>query len=214
MSEPDTSSLTPAYTIAEASRYIGVNASTIRNWFRGTEAILRPASSGRISYLDLIQAHVLHTIRRGYHIAMRKVRIAAETLKKLRGSLNYLAHKDFYVDEKHLFIMLDEQLISLSEGGQRVDQEVIKQGLKQLDYGEDGFSDQFFPKADGVLQREFAVNPKVNFGRLHLTRLGISAEYIRDRFIAGERISEIALDYGANELEVEEAIRWHERLAA
>lgn len=211
---PDEIKTTPAYSLAEAARYIGAGPSTVHNWFRGKNAILHPASKGRISFLDLVQAHVLQIVRKGYHINMKKVRIAAETLKNLRGSLDFLAHRDFYVDDRHLFIMLDEQLISLSEGGQRVNQEIIKEGLRQIDYGADGFTDRFYPKAHGSVQKDFAISPLVNYGRLHIARLGIGAEAIRTRFVAGESISDIAADYGAQFSEIEEAIRWHDRIAA
>lgn len=203
----------PAYSVAESARIIGVKSSTVRNWFRGKHAVL-PSKGGKVSFLDLVKAHVLHTIRKGYNIRMSNVRIAANTLAKLTGSLNLLAHKDFYVDDRHLFLMLDEQLISLSEGGQRVDHEIIKQGLRQLFYGDDGFTDLFFPKVNGEFQNDFAINPAVNYGKLYIARLGVSTEAIRERFVAGEGIKEIAADYGAGYEEVEEAIRWHDRLAA
>ena len=211
---PDDIKITPAYSLAEVGRYIGVRHSTVHHWFRSKKAVLQPASKGKISFIELIQAHVLHTIRKGYHINMNKVRIAAETLRRLNGSLQFLAHKDFYIDDRHLFLMLDQQLISLSEGGQRVDHEIVKQGLHQLTYGDDGFTDRFFPKAHGNPQKEFAISPMINFGRLYLSRLGVGAESLRDRFLAGESIPDIAADYGAHYAEVEEAIRWHDRLAA
>ena len=171
--------------------------------------------------IELLQYH-----RGGYLLVvdvalMRKAaagndpqRRAAETLAAISGGLNYLAHEDFYHDDRHLFLLLDEKLISLSEGGQYVDKEVIKEGLKQLEYGRDGFTDAFFPKVRGEVQTTFAINPKVNFGKLSIVRLGVGAEAIGDRFDAGESVSDIARDFGATGSEVEEALRWHVRLAA
>ena len=213
LAEPEEIKIVPAYSIAEASRYLGMKEPTVRNWFRGPKPVLNN-SGGLISFIDVVQAHVLHTIRKGYHIPMGQVRRAAETLAKISGGLDYLAHKDFYHDDRHLFLLLDERLVSLSEGGQFVDKEIIKEGLRQLEYGVDGFTDAFFPRAHGAVQTAFAINPKVNFGKLCLVRLGVGAEAIRDRFHAGESVSDIALDYGVRGDEVEEAIRWHDRLAA
>jgi uncharacterized protein (DUF433 family) len=211
--QPEKIKILPAYTIADAARYIGMKPSTVREWLRGQRPIFKDAK-GLLSFMDLVSAHVLHTIRKGYHIPMRQVRKAADTLSKISGGLTYLAHRDFYHDDLNLFLILDERLVSLSEGGQYVDKEIIKQGLRQLEYGKDGFTDRFFPKANGAEQSQFAINPKVNFGKLSLVRSGIGADAIRDRFIAGEKIVDLAEDYGAESDEIEEAIRWHERLAA
>jgi uncharacterized protein (DUF433 family) len=210
---PEAIKSAPAYSIAEAARFLNVKPQTVREWFRGANPVLNN-SKGLISFMDIIQAHVLHTIRRGYHIPMKQVRKASDTLKRIGGSLDYLAHKDFYHDKVHLFLQLDEGLISLSEGGQFVDKEIITEGLRQLMYGYDGFTEIFFPKANGVVQTDFGINPKVNYGKLYLSRIGVGAEAIRDRFFAGEKIVDICADYRATQTEVEEAIRWHDRLAA
>lgn len=212
-SVPDAVKKLPAYTIAEAARYIGVNASTVQNWFRGNNPVLSK-SKGLVSFIDLVQAHVLHTIRKGYHIPMKRVRIAAETLEKISGSLDCLAHQDFYHDHRDLFLRLDEGLVSLSERGQFVNKEIIEGGLRQLAFGNDGFTEWFYPRANGELQEAFAINPSVNYGKLCISRLGVGVDSIRDRFLAGEGIKDIAEDYGAECAEVEEAIRWHDRLAA
>ena len=211
---PDEIKIAPAYPIADVGRYVGISDSTLRDWFRGRKPIF-PIEAGYASFIDLVAAHVLHTIRKGCRIPMKRVRRACETLKKLSGSLRNLAHKDFSYDKKNLFLTLDEYLISLSEDGQRVDREIISQGLKQLRFGRDEFADTFYPVGlHGAPQREFAINPKINFGSLHLVRLGIGVTAILDRFQAGEAVSDIAADYDAQSAEIEDAIRWHDRLAA
>lgn len=227
--KPDEVKFLPAYTLAGAARLIGSNPSTLRVWFRGrhpyqstaryqraVKNVLRSQSEigGPLSFIDVVLAHVLHLIRHQYRIPLKKVRLATDYIEKTKGDLLFLASKDFYVDHKDLFLEIGPHLISLSESGQFVDREVISEGLKQLTYGSDGYAGQFFPTMNGRLQRDFAINPAVNFGRLSIARLGVDTNALAERFVAGEKIVNIAQDYDATPDEVEDAIRWHDRPSA
>ena len=227
---PDDIKLLPAYTLDEASRYIGMSKSTMQIWFRGrheyltkkgrkhnaVSPILHSDSGARqpISFIDLIEAHVLTTVRKGYKIPVKNIRSAAEYLKVLNKNLTFLAHEDFYHDHKHLFLKIEDLLISLSERGQVVDKDIIEKGLTQIKYGNDGFADKFFPRIGDTIQHDFVLDPHINYGKLSIARLGVGADIISTRFDSGEDILEIASDYGAEQKEVEEAIRWNRRLAA
>jgi uncharacterized protein (DUF433 family) len=228
-SKPDEIKFLPAYTLADAARLIGSNPSTLRVWFHGrrpyqstaryqkeVKRVLIPhAGAGEpLSFIDIVLAHVLHLIRHQYRIPLKNVRRATEYIKQTKGDLLFLASRDFYVDYRHLFLEIGKYLISLSESGQIVDKTIVAKGLKQLTYGKDGYAGQFFPAMNGRLQRDFAIDPAVNFGRLSIARLAVDTNAVADRFVAGEKISTIAKDYGATSDEVEDAIRWHERLAA
>ena len=226
---PDKVKFLPAYTLASAARLIDSNPSTLRVWFRGrppyqstaryqraVKSVL-PLQAGTgepLSFIDIVLAHVLHLIRHQYKIPLKKVRLATDYIKKTKGDLLFLASKDFSVDHRDLFLELGPHLISLSESGQVVDKEIISRGLKQLTYGSDRYAGQFFPTMNGRLQRDFAINPAINFGRLSIARLGVDTNALAARFVAGEKIIDIAQDYDATADEVEDAIRWHERLAA
>jgi uncharacterized protein (DUF433 family) len=223
---PESVKLLPAYRLSEASRYLQASPSTLRAWLHGrdyrvgeqkrrSKPVLASGNpEGPISFLDLIEAHVLLTVRRGYHIPMKNCRRAMEYLRDAGGGLHFLAHSSFYHDRKDLFIKLGDRLISLSERGQLVEQNIIAQGLKQLDYGVDGYAARFYPSFADDQQKVIMLDPEVNFGRPCLARLGVGADAIAERFRAGERITDLAKDYAAEAGEIEDAIRWHDRLAA
>ena len=224
---PDKTKLLPAYSLADAARYLHSNTSTLRAWLSGrgykvceekrwSEPVLASdrAKGQPISFLDLVEAHVLLAIRRGYGIPMRRFRTAMEFLRELDGDLHFLAHQDFYHDRKDLFIKVQDKLISLSERGQLVEEKIIAEGLKQLDYGRDGYAARFYPRFLAEQQKIIMLDPTMNFGRPCLARLGVGADAIGERFRAGEKIADLAKDYAAKPEEIEEAIRWHERLAA
>jgi uncharacterized protein (DUF433 family) len=226
MARPESVKLLPAYPLAAAARLVGSNPSTLRAWFRGRDytvggkkrksrAVLptRSRAGEPISFIDLVEAHVFLLIRKQYRIPMKNVRRAAEYLAEIKGSLTFLAHKDFYFDNTHLFLQLSEGLVSLSERGQVVDKDIIEKGLKQVEYGSDGYASEFFPSADHAEQRSFVISPARNFGRLCIARSGVGAEVLAVRFDLGEKIADIAQDYAATPEEVEEAIRWNRRLS-
>jgi uncharacterized protein (DUF433 family) len=228
---PDEIKTLPAYSLADVARLVGVSEATMRAWFRGRPPLsskkggfrrpavkpILPTDAGArepLSFLDLIEAHILFSLRNAYKFPMRKVRIAAEYLATLEGSLALLAHKDFFHDHSDLFLGENERLLSLSEGGQLADKVILENGLHQVRYGKDGYADEFFPNKRGKPQQEFVVNPYINFGRLSVARIRVGAEAVAERLAAGEKMADVAEDYGATEKEIMEAVLWHERLAA
>ena len=225
--KPTNIKLLPAYSLAEVARLLGARPTTLSSWLHGrhykssgkkrfASAVL-PATQCQgqpISFLDLVEAHVLLAIRKGYGIPLQHFRTAMDHLREISGDLHFLARRDFYHDHRHLFLKIDDKLVSLSERGQLVDRDIISEGLKQLIYGNDGYADQFFPRFGAERQQTIVLNPTINFGRPCLARLGVGADAIAARFVAGEKIADLARDYNATPDEVEETIRWHERLTA
>lgn len=217
----------PAYPVAEAARIIGANPETLRTWLRGRSykvagqkrralPVFDSAHSegGPLSFIDLVEAHVVHAMRRGYGIPMRNLRKAITYLREKGGDLLFLAHADFLYDRMHLYLNDDQMLLSLSERGQYVNRDVISKGLKQLDYGSDGYASRFYPSYIGLRERSIVVDPTISFGRPSVARLGVSADAIFDRFDAGESIPQLAEDYNAQAEEIENALRWVGRKAA
>ena len=228
---PDEVKILPAYTLAEAARYVGVSETTLRTWFRGrparvtkdgafrTDAVkpVLPTDAGArepLSFIDLIEAHVLLSLRKSYKFPLRKVKTAMDFLAASNKNLMLLAHKDFFYDYGNLYLGIEDKLLSLTEQGQMADKTILKEGLEQIEYGPDGFADEFFPRIGNAPQRAFAVNPAINYGHISIVRLRVGADVLASRFLAGEKMSDIAEDYGATPEEIVDAIRWHDRLAA
>lgn len=224
---PEELKIVPAYRLAEAARYLGASPSTLGGWFRGrnyksggqkrrTTPVLgqHGQQTDALSFLDLVEAHLLQAIRRGFHIPLNRFRKAMEYLREIYPDLHYLAHKDFCCDRRDLFLKVEDRLVSLSERGQIVSEKIIEEGLKRLDYGTDGFASRLFLPTPHTERRTIAIDPSIGFGRPMIARLGIKAEVIGERFAAGEGVEAIASDYGAKTIEIEDALRWFKRLAA
>lgn len=219
----------PAYSLVDAARCIGAHPATLRTWFKGrsyptksgprrSPHLLVSAAPDALSFLNLVQAHVVQGIRKRYNIPMHRVRRALAYLHESMGSLDLLASAQFYHDTEHLLLKVQDRLISLSERGQAVSEEVLKQYLHRIEYGPDQFAARLYPflhTPTGVYEpRHIMIDPTVAFGKPCLKRLGIKTEVIADRFLTGEAIEDLLADYGAQPDEIQEAIRWSTRKAA
>ena len=86
---------TPAYTIPEAAHYLRLPVATLRSWVVGRPypvkagrhyfqpVILLPEPKLRLlSFVNLVEAHVLSAIRREHRVALKKVRSAATYFRR------------------------------------------------------------------------------------------------------------------------------------
>ena len=87
----------PAYSISEVAHYLTVPDATIRYWATGQDnyepLIEIPANRpALLSFINLVELHVLAAIRRKHTVPMPKVRAAIEYLKKNTRSANDKRH--------------------------------------------------------------------------------------------------------------------------
>jgi hypothetical protein len=85
----------PAYSLTEAAKYLRMPEATLRSWVVGrsypitagerffTPVIQLPEiGSPVLSFVNMVEAHVLDAIRRQENIALRKVRASVAFLKR------------------------------------------------------------------------------------------------------------------------------------
>ena len=77
----------PAYTVPEAAHYLGLPVSTVRYWSAGRDsykALITAAEKHPVilSFLNLVELHLLAAIRREHEVSMPNVRRAIDYLKK------------------------------------------------------------------------------------------------------------------------------------
>jgi uncharacterized protein (DUF433 family) len=207
---------TPAYTFGEAAHYLRLPKSTLRAWclgqqhFRGIIRLDGKPSEG-LSFLNLVEAHVLAAIRRGYGVPMRKVRPALEYVRKELGIERPLADIQFETNGLELFTKKLGQLINVSNAGQLGIPEVLETYLKRVERDARGIPIKLFPftrkSAPGDTSTPVEIDPTVAFGRPVLRARGIATAVLADRFKAGDTLAELAADYDVANEEIEEAIR-------
>jgi uncharacterized protein (DUF433 family) len=216
----------PAYGISEAAHYLGTPVPTLRSWVRGrnypTESgprhfhpliELPDPQSGSLSFVNLVEAHVLCAIRREHRIPITTVRRALDYVRKSIGSKHPLADAKFETDGIHLFVSQFGKLISASEAGQLAVRDLITAHLRRVEHDSGGLAVRFYPFTRATRLDDpkiIVIDPYVAFGRASISGTGIVAE----RYKAGETIDSLAEDYGCSRIQIEEAVRCELALAA
>jgi len=213
----------PVYSISEAAHCLRLPQATLRSWVvgryylaGGKKKFFRPvidlADKGRrlLSFMNLVDAHVLDAIRREPHISLAKVETALDYLEKRFPSKHPLADQKFETDGSNLFIQKYSQLINLSQEGQLAMRNVLEAHLCRIERDASGLAVRlylFTGKREPEAPEVIVVDPYVSFGRPVLVGTGIATAVIAERFEAGESIEELADDYGCQPYEIEEALR-------
>jgi uncharacterized protein (DUF433 family) len=126
-------------------------------------------------------------------------------------------HKELYTDGLDLFIEKFGEIVNVSKGGQLVMRGIIEAHLERIEWDEVGVAARLYPftrPSESSGPRLVVINPRVSFGRPVLAGTGIPTEIFAHRYIAGESIEELAIDYECDRLQVEEAIQCELSLAA
>lgn len=218
----------PKYTIAEVSLYLGLKPRTLHTWFFGRKYIahgkpvvwppvLVPAAHNpkgpALSFYNLAEAHVLSATR-DFDIKMKSIRSAMDTLKRLFPSEHPLISHDFETEGKDLFIRYlkgerDEEIINLSLGGLLGFRPVLDLYLKRIDRDARGLPVRVYPARDiRAESKRIVIIPSVAAGRPTIAGTGVRAEAVWNRALAGESPQDLAVDYGIEQLAIQEAISY------
>jgi uncharacterized protein (DUF433 family) len=220
----------PAYPISEVAHYLHIPLATLRSWVHGrpypTTAGKRyfkrlidlpDPKFGALSFMNLVEAHVLNAIRRDDRIALPKVRGALDYVRKRFGWTHPLAEQKFQTDGMNLFVSRFEKSISVSESGQLAIRELIKAHLHRIEHDASGLAARLylFTRQNGLDQPRFIViDPLVSFGRPTITGTGVTTSILAERYKAGDSMDALAEDYGCKRAQIEEAVRCELALAA
>lgn len=214
----------PAYSYPQASRALNIPRTTLRAWVYGQryrrkddmgyfEPVIETPDPDdpRLSFTNLIEAHVLRSLRTGHDVSMEAVREALKVAEREYGIERLLIHRQLRTSAGELFLDQYRRLITLSESQQMVMREMFARYLERIGYDEANLPKEFYPLTRGPLSdspKIIALSPYISFGRPVVLRRGISTEAIRSRFDAGESLEHIAEDYGLRQKEVEEAVMY------
>lgn len=213
----------PAYGLLEASRYLAMPVSTLRSWtlgqsylHRGEKRPFRPvirppqAKQPRLSFLNLVEAHVLDALRRQHSISLQKVRLTLSFLSRHFPSSHPLANQEFETDGLDLFVTKYGELINASRDGQIEMKQLIRKYLQRVERDELGLASRLYPFTRSLpleSPRLVVIDPRVAFGRPVLAGTNIPTGIIAERFKAGDTIATLAGDYDRPSEEIQEAIR-------
>lgn len=220
----------PLYSLAEASRYLGVSDSTFRSWARGYDvrvkgrrvtgdpvitALGTPGKRGAsIPFIGLAEGYSLTAIRRS-GVPLQRIRPALEQLSKEMGIGHALASQRLFSDGAEVLFdyarTVDGEAadavgdLVVVRNNQRVFAEVVETYLKRITWGTDGYALSI--PLPGFEQSEVVADARRGFGQPTFVHGGARLEDVLGLFDAGESISAVAAEFGLTGLEVEDSIR-------
>jgi uncharacterized protein (DUF433 family) len=211
----------PAYLLAEAARYLKLPVATLRSWVVGRHypaagrverfhPLLKPASAepSLLSFWNLIEAHVLRSLRTEHGVAVRELRKAITFAERELGLERLLLRKDLCTHAGQVFLERYGELINLGASGQLAMRKLLEEHLKRVEWDARTFPIRLYPfvpsRPSG--ERSIAIDPTIAFGRPVILRAGISTSAIAERVDAGETVTMLAEDYGLTGDEIEQAI--------
>jgi len=212
----------PLYGLSEAALYLRLPIKTLEYWAFGrgvVKPLIRAASKDprTLSFMNLLECHMLAAMRSIYDLHLSRIRRAIANLSR-NGLRHPLIEKALYTNRIDLLLNELDGVINISRPrrfGQYEIPEIVKVHLERIEYDKRTF--RFYPfvrERSPDEPKYIVINPAVGFGKPVVAGTGVSTAVIAARFNARESIPDLAREYGLEEKQVEEAIRWETRAIA
>lgn len=215
---------TPAYPFSEGAHYLNLPVSTLRAWclgqsyqVRGRQRRFQPLirldglRSEGLSFLNLVEAHVLAALRRRHQVPLPKVRAALDFVSKRLRVDRPLATASFETNGVDLFVNELDRLINVSQDGQVEIASMLRTHLRRVERDTKGLPIKLFPFTRKLPTDDapapVVIDPTLAFGRPVLAGTAVPTAILADRFKAGDTLQDLAGDYGTPAQAIEEAIR-------
>jgi uncharacterized protein (DUF433 family) len=210
----------PAYTLAEAARYLKLPQATLRAWSVGRDypvaegqsrfkALIKPARGKPplLSFFNLIEAHVLRALRTEHGVSIKALRDSIAYAERSLKIDRLLLREDLRTHGGKVLLDHYGHLIELSASGQIAIRKALEDHLARVEWDEWKFPVRLYPYPTAALdsRRPIAIDPHIAFCRPVLVTRGASTHTIAERLDAGESVAEIAADYDVTPADIEQA---------
>lgn len=211
----------PRYSIRQAAQYLRISTTTLRSWVVGRPypagggsrysqpLIARPDEQDlRLSFNNLVEAHVLRALRTRHKVPMSAVRSALDHAESQFAIKRLLLSDELRAAAGTVFLERLDELIDLGRSGQLVLKELLQAHLQRIDRNIEGLPVRLFPVSTRGLDgpKVVVIDPQISFGRPYISGKGVRTSTIVERLDAGESREDVASDYGLEDFEIDEAI--------
>jgi uncharacterized protein (DUF433 family) len=223
----------PQYSVWEAAHWLKIPPATLRSWIKGRDYATRHYGKRAfepvimlpdkqlplLSFINLVEAHVLDSLRYKHSVPLPNVRDAISYLRDSLDSKHPLADYAFKLRGVDLVIEEADEILNVSRKGQLGLKGIIESYLKRIEYDPDeGIAAHLYPylkRHPKELEDEpklVLIDPRISFGKPILVGVGVPTAVVADRRAAGEKVGELAKDYGCEASEIEKAIEYERAL--
>lgn len=206
----------PAYGVADAARFIDVPPATLRSWVAGrttraqqggtpSEPLITAADPAgrRLSFYNLVEAHVLRALRTRHDVPMKHVRPAIAYAEKELRIQRLLLSREMQTAGGDIFLEHFGHLVNLSKSGQLAVKELLAAQLERVERDSSAIPIRLYPLVPGEKEdRSVVIDPRVSFGRPTVAGSGIQTAVLVQRIDAGENVTDVAADYGLTEAQI------------
>jgi uncharacterized protein (DUF433 family) len=222
----------PLYRLTEAAQYLRIPLSTLRGWIVGWDyrtkggtrravPLLRPPDGARpdklLSFYNLVECHILASLRRLHRIPMHKVRKAIRRATEgKKGARHPLLRARLAAEGADLLI---------DRGGGQEDQDgqcvfffAVERPVGRIEWDPSGaLPIRLYPWVSGDDPKaapRIEIDPERASGRPVIAGTAIPTAVVAARHRAGESVAALAGEYGLDPSIIEDALRCEIRRAA
>jgi uncharacterized protein (DUF433 family) len=161
-----------------------------------------------LSFSNLIEAHVLRSLRTEHGVPLVAVRKALGYAERELEIDHLLLREELRTSGGALFLERYGELLNLSASGQLVVRRLFEAHLARVEWGKLRSAVRLYPFVFGepVDAKPIIIDPTIAFGRPVVDGAFISTRSILERIDAGETVDDVASDYELSVEAVEEAV--------
>jgi len=212
----------PAYGLAEAARYLRLPVATLRSWVVGRPYVkatgaartsplirLRQRHPPALSFWNLIEAHVLRSLRTDHGVSVQHLRKAIAFAQRELSIDRLLLNQELRTTGGRLLLERYGELMELSASGQLAMRKTLEAHLERVEWDQWRFPVRLFPFVAGYAEaanRPIAIDSAIAFGRPVIVRASVTTQTVSERIDAGESVDDLARDYDLTPKEIEEAV--------
>jgi uncharacterized protein (DUF433 family) len=161
-----------------------------------------------LSFSNLIEAHVLRSLRTEHGVPLVEVRQALAYAQRELQIDQLLLREELRTAGGKLFLDRYGELVNLSASGQLAMRKVFEAHLTRVEWGKLRSAVRLYPfvVSESADAKPIVIDPQVSFGRPVVGKAFVSTRAILDRIDAGEKVEDVARDYELTDQAVEEAV--------
>ena len=198
-----------------------VSPGTLRSWFLGRPyptahglsqfaPVLKLAKNdpATLSFSNLIEAHVLRSLRTKHGVPLLHVRKALAYAERELKIDQLLLREELRTAGGQLFLDRYGELMNLSVSGQLAMRKVFGAHLERVEWGKLRSPVRLYPflVSESGDAKPIVIDPQISFGRPVVAKAFVSTRSIVDRIEVGENIGDVARDYDLTKDAAEEAV--------